>query len=62
MINQDKIKQAVQLLLEGMGEDVNRPGLKETPERIARMWTESLGGVGEEGGGEVVKGVSGDSR
>ena len=48
MINQDKIKQAVQLLLEGMGEDVNRPGLKETPERIARMYTEIFGGMDED--------------
>ena len=31
MIDQQKIKQAVRLLLEGMGEDVNREGLIETP-------------------------------
>ena len=40
MIDQEKIKQAVRLLLEGMGEDVNREGLIETPDRIARMYTE----------------------
>ena len=37
MIDQEKIKQAVKLLLEGIGEDTGREGLKETPERIARI-------------------------
>lgn len=33
-----KIKQAVSLLLEGLGEDVKREGLLETPDRVSRMW------------------------
>ena len=37
MIEKEKIERAVALLLEGIGEDVNREGLKETPKRIARM-------------------------
>ncbi len=37
---------AVKLLLEGMGEDVNREGLKETPARVARMYEELLSGMG----------------
>ena len=37
MIDQEKVKQAVRLFLEGIGEDPNREGLIETPERIARM-------------------------
>ena len=32
MIDKGKIEQAVTLLLEGMGEDIGREGLKETPE------------------------------
>lgn len=48
MIDQDKIREAVKLLLEGMGEDVNRPGLKETPDRIARMYQELYGGMDED--------------
>lgn len=36
MIDHEKIEQAVRLLLEGMGEDVNREGLIDTPDRIAR--------------------------
>ena len=36
MIDHEKIEQAVRLLLEGMGEDVNREGLIDTPDRMAR--------------------------
>ena len=48
MIDQEKIKQAVQLLLEGIGEDVTREGLVETPDRIARMYEEIYGGYEED--------------
>ena len=40
MIDQKKIEEAVRLFLEGIGEDVSREGLKETPGRIARMCEE----------------------
>lgn len=42
MIDHEKIEQAVRLLLEGMGEDVTREGLKDTPNRIARMYEEFM--------------------
>ena len=45
MIDHKKIEQAVRLLLEGIGEDVNREGLLETPDRIARMYEEIYGGL-----------------
>lgn len=48
MIDQEKIKQAVQLLLEGIGEDAGRKGLAETPERIARMYEEIYSGYEED--------------
>ncbi|MGN0193990.1 MAG: GTP cyclohydrolase I FolE [Pseudoramibacter sp.] len=44
-MDQEKIKAAVRMFLEGIGEDVNRPGLLETPDRIARMCTELYGGL-----------------
>jgi len=47
MIDQQKIRQAVTLLLEGIGEDPNREGLQETPDRIARMCREVFGGLEE---------------
>lgn len=48
MIDQEKIKQGVRLLLEGMGEDITREGLTETPDRIARMYEELYGGMEED--------------
>ena len=35
-------------MLEGIGEDINREGLLETPDRIARMCEEIFGGLQEE--------------
>ena len=45
MIDHEKVEQAVRLLLEGIGEDVNREGLIDTPDRIARMYEEIFGGL-----------------
>lgn len=47
MIDQEKVKQAVRLLLEGIGEDPDREGLRETPDRISRMYEEIYGGLEE---------------
>ncbi len=35
-------------MLEGIGEDVNREGLIDTPDRIARMYEEIYGGMDED--------------
>lgn len=48
MIDQDKIKEAVRLLLEGIGEDCSREGLRDTPDRIARMYEEIFFGMEED--------------
>ncbi len=47
MVNEDKIKQAITLLLEGIGENPTREGLVETPDRIARMYREIFAGMDE---------------
>lgn len=47
MIDQEKIKQGVKLLLEGIGEDPSREGLADTPDRVARMYEEIFGGMEE---------------
>ena len=44
-MDKEKIKEGVRLMLEGIGEDVNRGGLLETPDRIARMCEEIFGGL-----------------
>ncbi|MDE7231459.1 MAG: GTP cyclohydrolase I FolE [Lachnospiraceae bacterium] len=48
MVDQTKVKEAVRLLLEGIGEDVEREGLRETPERIARMYEQIFAGMEED--------------
>lgn len=48
MVDKAKIEAAVKLLLEGIGEDVNREGLRETPDRIARMYEEIFAGMEED--------------
>ena len=48
MVDKAKVEEAIKLLLEGIGEDVNREGLQGTPERIARMCKEIYGGLDNE--------------
>ena len=43
-MDREKIKEGVRLIMEGIGEDINREGLVETPDRIARMYEELAGG------------------
>jgi len=44
-INQERIAAAVREIIAAIGEDASREGLAETPERIARMYTELFSGV-----------------
>ena len=44
-MDREKIEQGIKLILEGIGEDVTREGLLETPQRIARMYEEIYGGL-----------------
>ena len=45
MVNKEKVEAAVKMLLEGIGEDCGREGLRETPARVARMYEELLAGM-----------------
>lgn len=47
-IDTNKIKEGVKLILEGIGEDLNREGLKDTPDRVARMYAEIFAGMHED--------------
>ena len=42
VLNQEKIAAGVRLILEGLGEDLEREGLRETADRVARMYVELL--------------------
>ena len=55
MVDKAKVEQAVRLLLEGIGEDVNREGLLETPARVARMYEEIFGGFDEDAATHLAK-------
>jgi GTP cyclohydrolase IA len=43
----EKIAAGVRLILEGIGEDLQRDGLRETPGRVAEMYAEICGGLHE---------------
>lgn len=55
MVNREKIEEAVRLLLEGIGEDCDREGLKETPDRVARMYEEIFAGMEQNAGEHLSK-------
>ena len=46
-IDTEKLEGAVRSILEAIGEDVHREGLKDTPARVARMYAELLSGMRE---------------
>ena len=55
MVDKQKVEQAIRLLLEGIGEDITREGLIDTPDRIARMCEESYGGLDQEADPHLLK-------
>ncbi|HHW43689.1 MAG: GTP cyclohydrolase I FolE [Thermoanaerobacteraceae bacterium] len=48
MIDTEKIEKAVRMILEAIGEDPDREGLRETPVRVARMYKEIFCGLWED--------------
>jgi len=48
MIDKSKIETAIGMIIEAIGEDPNRDGLRETPGRIARMYEEIFAGLNAE--------------
>lgn len=48
-----KIEEGVRLILEGIGEDAGRGGLRETPSRVARMYEEVFSGIDVDAAGIV---------
>jgi GTP cyclohydrolase I len=49
----EKIAAGVRLILEGIGEDLQRDGIRETPGRVAEMYTEICGGLHEQAEAEM---------
>ena len=47
-MDKKKIEQGVRLILEGIGEDLTREGLVDTPERVARSMEEIFSGINQD--------------
>ena len=47
-MDREKIEAAVRLILEGIGEDLDREGLRLTPGRVASMYEEIFAGMGSD--------------
>ena len=56
-----KIEKGVRLILEGIGEDPERAGIKDTPGRVARMYCEIFSGL-ETPTEELLKIIEGESH
>ena len=55
MVDKDKVREGITLLLEGIGEDPLREGLLDTPDRVARMYEELCQGMEEDPGEHLSK-------
>ncbi len=60
-VDLEKIARGVRLILEGIGEDPERPGLQLTPQRVAEMYAELTSGMREDPHQHVVA-LPGDSH
>jgi GTP cyclohydrolase IA len=60
-IDLEKIAQGVRLVLEGIGENPDRDGLKETPRRVADFYAELTEGLWQDAS-EHIKALPGDSH
>jgi GTP cyclohydrolase I len=60
-MDHEKIVRGVRLILEGIGEDPDRPGIKDTPERVARMYAELFHGLGAPAK-DMLKSMEGESH
>lgn len=50
MIDQAKIEKAMQMIIEAIGENPQREGLRDTPRRVAEMYAEVFAGLEEDVG------------
>ncbi len=60
-MDREKIKRGVRLILEGIGEDIERAGIKDTPERVAKMYEEIFSGLTDKPS-ELLKPIAGETH
>lgn len=53
-VDLDRLARGVRLILEGIGEDPDREGLRETPRRVAEMYAELTAGMREDPSEHIV--------
>ena len=59
-MDRDKIQQGIRLVLEGIGEDPERPGLRETPRRVADMYEDIFSGLAAPDPADLLVAMEGD--
>lgn len=59
-MDRDKIITGVRLILEGIGEDAERAGIRETPRRVADMYEDIFAGIGAPDPAELLTTIPGD--
>lgn len=53
MVDKKKIIQGIRLFIEGLGENPDREGIVETPERVADMCEEIFAGIGQDSSAQI---------
>jgi len=53
IVDKKMIAEGVKMILEGVGEDINREGLRGTPTRVADMYEEIFSGIGVDPANEL---------
>jgi GTP cyclohydrolase I len=59
-LDRDSIERGVRLILQGIGEDPERPGLAETPRRVADMYEDIFSGIGAGDPADLLVSMPGD--
>ena len=60
-MDKKKIRKGVKLILEGIGEDPDRPGIKNTPKRIANLYEDIFSGLNTPTE-EILKPIEGETH
>jgi GTP cyclohydrolase I len=60
-MNREKVTEGIRLVIEGIGEDPQRPGLRETPLRVAKMFEEIFSGL-QQPEEDLLEAIDGESH
>ncbi|GAA5154673.1 GTP cyclohydrolase I FolE [Microbacterium pseudoresistens] len=57
-VDRERVAELTRQLLEAIGEDPDRPGLTQTPTRVAELYAEFFAGVGEDAAAPLARTIS----